>query len=152
MPATAEQNAWVLRVLGVSLNEPAAAPAKSPAGFNGSIIWRDAKEAVDANMTALGQALRSYGDPDLDRIAELGLHGIGTTQNVALAKALIEYQTAGGEEVVKATTGLRTAVANYRTLLATGLVRVIDEVPLPKAPAICATLGTALDEIERVIG
>src|SRR6202042_3482992 len=111
MPATAEQNAWVLRVLGVSLNEPAAAPAKSPAGFNGSIIWRDAKEAVDANMAALGQALRSYGDPDLDRIAELGLHGIGTTQNVALAKALIEYQTAGGEEVVKATTGLRTAVA-----------------------------------------
>ncbi len=38
-----------------------------------SSMWLDAKDAVDGRLQG---ALRGFGSPDLDRIAEFGLKGI----------------------------------------------------------------------------
>ena len=82
----------------------------SASGFKGDVraIWRDAKDAVDDGLNRLAAELRTYEDPDLERIADFGLFGLGTGENVALNKALIEFsgvRPGAGEK-------LRAAVGN----------------------------------------
>ena len=153
MSGTVEQNAWVQRVLGVSTGGPGSKPVVRLPNFNGRKLWREAKETVDGQLNTVAGKLRAYQDPDLDRIAEYGLFGIGSNQNVTLAKALIEYETAVPAKLPGAALKLRNAVTGYRQLLnGETVVRLIDEVPLTPAPTLRATLGGALDAIERAMG
>ena len=114
-------------------------------------IWRDAKESTDDGLNRLAAALRGYEDPDLERIADFGLFGMGGGENVALNKALIEYGQASGEARQAATASVRKAVAAYRAMMAREpMFKLIDanpEVPLQ----VEVTLAGALTQIEHAL-
>ncbi len=144
--ASSDRNAWATRVLGVAF---AGSSSVSHEKIDRRAIWRDAKESVDDGLNRLASELRSYEDPDLERIADFGLFGIGVGENVALNKALIEYETAAPDRQSAAGAKLRIAVGKYRTLLqAEPMVRLIDRNPAVPM-SLAATLGGALDQIER---
>ncbi|HET8995254.1 MAG TPA: hypothetical protein VFN42_01165 [Acetobacteraceae bacterium] len=130
------------------------APPPPPGGKQPDLraIWRDAKESTDASLEALARELRSYDDADLERIADFGLFGIGRGENVALNKALIEFATARPESRDAAAESLRGAVTAYRSVISGGLVDYIDNNPFGVSVNVRATLGRALDEIERAVG
>lgn len=140
------QALWIKQVLGIDLASP-----KLGTGSTADLraVWRDAKEETDAALEALGRELRTYEDPDLDRIADFGLFGIGKGENVALNKALIEFSAARGDGRAAAAKNLRAAVAAYRTLINGKLVGDIDNNPYGVQVSVRATLGHALDEIDR---
>ena len=144
------QDAWIARVLGVSVAGAPASEAKPPeSAMDVRATWRDAKESTDAALSALASELRTYGDPDLERIADFGLFGIGKTENVGLNKALIEFSAAAGERRAAAGKKLREAVGAYRVIIDGDLVAEIDGNPFGVKVGVRATLGRALDEIER---
>ena len=63
------QDAWIARVLGVSVASAPASEAKPPeSAMDVRATWRDAKESTDAALSALASELRTYGDPDLERM------------------------------------------------------------------------------------
>jgi hypothetical protein len=114
-------------------------------------IWRDAKESVDEGLNKLATELRSYDDPDLERIADYGLFGIGTGENVALNKAMIEYSQALAGQRPDAAVKVRNAVNNYRALLQKEpMVDLIDRNPVVPMQ-MRATITGALEQIERAI-
>ncbi|MFC7541109.1 hypothetical protein ACFQU2_18800 [Siccirubricoccus deserti] len=71
MAGSEDQRQWCIRVLNL---DPAGASGNRGEPILG--VWRDAKEAVDARLEALGRTLRGLGDPDLDQIAQYGLFGL----------------------------------------------------------------------------
>ena len=144
------QDAWITRVLGVSPDGASLSAAEPPgAAIDVRATWRDAKESTDAALNALASELRTYGDPDLERIADFGLFGIGKTENVGLNKALIEFAGAAAERRATAAKKLREAVGAYRTIIAGDLVAEIDGNPFGVKVGVRETLGRALDQIER---
>lgn len=148
--ASGSQADWVKRVLGLDLAARATPPRQEPADLNA--IWRDAKEATDQQLNVLAGKLRATGDPDLVRIADFGLFGIGGGRgiNVALRKALLEYGVAAPERRPAAARQVRKAVADYRTAI-TGNpgVALIDRNPFGVTVGLGPRLGAALDRIEQ---
>lgn len=141
---------WVKRVLGLDLAGPGTTAPQERVDLNA--IWRDAKEATDQQLNVLAGKLRATGDPDLIRIADLGLFALGGGRgiNVALRKALFEYQAASTERREAAARGVRKAVADYRAAIAGNEgVRLIDRNPFGVAVELGSRLGSALDRIER---
>lgn len=139
-----DKNAWVGRVLKFSL------PPKSSGGgrIDPLVTWREAKDSVDEHLNDLAAELREFDDPDLTRIADLGLFSIGKGESVALMKGLMEYRTGGPAKA----DGLRKAVAAYRAVLSgSPLVKLIDDNPFGVSVSLAATLGGALDQIERAL-
>ena len=140
---------WIKRVLGV---DPAnSTETASPAELGA--MWRDAKEATDQALNQLAGKLQATGDPDLVRIAEYGLFGIGGGRgiNVALNRALLEYGAAAPERRQNAARQVRKAVAAYRDALGGEGVRLIDSNPFGVNVAMRNRLGTALDRIEHAL-
>lgn len=147
--ATEQQNAWIERVLGAELGGRDAADPN----IDARELWREAKEATDQRLGLLAARLRRTGDPDLVRIADFGLFGIsggGKGVNVALNKAMIEYAGSGAEKRQQAAQQLRKAVQQYRAALtANEAVRLVDNNPFGVDVAVAATLGAALERIDR---
>src|SRR5262249_31033461 len=114
-------------------------------------IWRDAKESVDEGLNKLAAELRTYDDPDLERIADYGLFGIGTGENVALNKAMIEYSRAQPGQRPDAAVRVLDAVNNYRALLRKEpMVDLIDANPVVPM-TMRATISGALEQIEQAV-
>ncbi|WP_149538005.1 hypothetical protein [Siccirubricoccus phaeus] len=153
MPANTTQTEWVRRVLGIGPAGGASAQPNAPTGPASPAlpVWREAKEAVDAQIDALAKALRGYGHPDLDRIADLGLYGIGAREGVGIMRALLQFDAASAEGRAQAAKAVRSATAAWRALLAGNkVVALIDrnpEVPVTMQ----ATLGRALDDIDSIL-
>ena len=146
--ASLEQNVWVKQVLGIEIG---GQDTPEP-DLDAREVWREAKEATDQRLNLLATRLRRTGDPDLVRIADFGLFGIGGGKgmNVALNKAMIEYAGSGGVARQQAAQQLRKAVQQYRTTLSSNeAVRLVDRNPFGVDVALAATLGAALDRIER---
>jgi hypothetical protein len=77
MVAGDDKRAWVSRVLGVRLSRLATgAPVPAVNAIDVRVAWNDAKRAVDARLQELAHELRSYGDEQLDQVAEFGLFGL----------------------------------------------------------------------------
>jgi hypothetical protein len=142
---TPAHDAWVARVLGIDVSRAAAAAPR----VDVRVVWREAKEATDAALNDLAAELRTYGDPDLERIADFGLFGLGRNENVMLNKALIEFSTAAPERRPAAAKKLGDAVGAYRRIIASPLVADIDANPFNVRVGVRETLGRALDQIER---
>src|SRR4051812_37069911 len=89
MPFTPEQARWVADVFGI---EPPVLQTGAEHRIDPQTIWTEAKEAVDARLTALARILREAGDEQLDAIAETGLFALTDGQKtVALMTALEDY-------------------------------------------------------------
>jgi hypothetical protein len=140
--STQAQVQWVSRVLGVDV--AGLGTQAKPALVQ---LWRDAKDEIDTRLAALATALHDFDDPDLDRIADFGLFGIGRGESVALAAALIEADRAAPAARDK----LAKAVGQYRGLLSSRLVQYIDDNPLGVSVGMADRLGAALNEIESSI-
>lgn len=141
---------WIKRVLGLDLAGPVQVTPQEPVDLNA--IWRDAKEATDQQLNVLAGKLRATGDPDLERIADLGLFSIGGGRgiNVALRKALIEYGAASTDRRPAAAQQVRKAVTDYRVAI-TGNpgIALIDRNPFGVMVGLGSRLGAALDRIEQ---
>lgn len=142
-----EKSAWVARVLGVTVGD---AKATGGARAEGPIlpVWLDAKDRVDGAIGKLQSALRDFRDPDLDRIAEMGLNGVTGRASVGLMVALREADAPGAGDGQRRK--LAAAVAAYRAFLTESpVIKLIDANPFGVSVAVEATLGGALDAIDR---
>ncbi len=163
------QDAWVARVLGVTvagkvagagvppLRLRAAAPRPRAAvrhvSLEGRALWRDAREAVDAQLDALSSQLLASGDSDLIRVGELGSAAVTSRLGVALSASLIDTDAAPPEKTEAAQARARAAVAAMRELVQSdGLIRILDENTFGVPVTIRATLGGALDALDRALG
>jgi hypothetical protein len=123
----------------------ASTPARDPMD-----VWNAAKEMTDVAISALQSKLRQIPHPDLERISEMGLNGITEGNQVALMKRLFEFKLSSGEARIKAADALRTQSDEYRKFLAGNeLITLCDRNPFGVAVNLRATLGQALDEIDR---
>jgi len=152
MSADPQRDAWVERVLGIKLapTTTTSKPRLAP-GARLQPVWRDAKETVDAELNILANELRDFDDPDLNRIADLGLYSLGQGENVAMMKALIEYDAASPDKRDAAGKKLKAAVEGYRKILTNPFASLIDTNPLGVKVGLCDTLGQALSDIEGAI-
>lgn len=162
------QDAWVARVLGVtvaskaagtstpSLRLRAAAPRRATVrhvSVEGRAIWRDAREAVDAQLEALSSQLLASGDSDLIRVGQLGTAAVTSRLGVALSASLIDADAASPAKAGAARARARAAVAAMRALLQSdGLIRILDENTVGVPVTIRSTLGGALDALDRALG
>lgn len=137
------QRAWIKRVLGTEFPVRAAAKQVPPL----MPIWRDAKEAVDAGIGKLQDALRAEDDEDLQVIVDFGLFGIGKQENVRLMAALLDADKAG---TAGALAKVVDAVEDYQAFLeASPVVALLERNPFGVAVPMRRTLGGALAEIAR---
>ncbi|MFN3971700.1 MAG: hypothetical protein ACK4L4_10025 [Gemmobacter sp.] len=138
-----------LRALVAELQAAEASGPGQAAGPAPLDIWNGAKEGVDTGLTQLQQALRGYGHPALDRIAEFGLAGLsGGGVQTALMASLVTYSRAPGD--MGARDAVVEAIAGYRGFLAGNpLVALCDDNPFNVKVELAATLGRALDQIEE---
>ena len=139
---------WVARVLGVQIGTTEAGGQAE----DGPLlpIWLDAKDVVDTQLGKFQQALRGFGDPDLDRIAEFGLNGVTGTSSVGLMVALREADTPGAAAPQRRK--LAEAIQSYRSFLNDDrIVALIDDNPFGVTLGLKSTLGGVLDELDRRI-
>jgi hypothetical protein len=161
MGATGEQQAWIIRMLGI---DPAAVAANATgaatdaaaeaAGPSPHQLWLNAKEQVDGRLEALARELRSYDDPDLAQVADYGLFGLANgRETVGLTAALMDYDRAGSAGRAAARAAVTKAVGAYRAGVLDGsdLVDMVDDNPFDVAVDLRGTLGGALREIERAV-
>lgn len=76
--------------------EERAPKPKSPLEY-----WNSGKATADEAISALQKSLKEIGDPDLDKIAEFGLHGLMDGHQVKLITALIDYSKSGADSRAK---------------------------------------------------
>ena len=147
-----EQAVSGIRMLSLDLAsaEKANVGAKAMAG-NPLEIWRDAKDICDKDISALQSALRQHDDPDLTRIADLGLYGLTDGVQVRLMAAMIDFGETSGEARVKAAKTLAQRAAECRKLIENDPVIALAEGnPFGIAVAIRAPLGAALDKLDSI--
>jgi hypothetical protein len=155
MADTAEQRAWVSRVLGVALAPVATTAARTPATTQDTAdrprllpIWVEAKDSVDEQIEALRGVLAAQGRPGLRMIAEAGLPGVTAGASVGMMAALRELDAAPGS--AKAQAKLTAAAAAFRTFLAGDVAAFLEEVPLGNGVKLRERFGQALDRIETL--
>ncbi len=145
------KDAWVQRVLGVSLNKSSAAPAPgraSPAA-NMLPIWLDAKETIDDAISKLQAQMRDVPHPLLARVADQGLSGLTGRLRVGLQVALTEYDRAASTDRPTLVPKVQSALAAFRTFLDTDrVIPLLERNPFQVPVTIRATLGAALDTID----
>jgi hypothetical protein len=140
MADSADQRAWVLRVLGV------AVPARGAGGGADLLkIWTDAREQVDAAIGELQSALRANGDPDLRQIAEYGLNGLTSGENVRMMAALQELKAGSPKGAAK----VAGAVAAYRAFLDGKAAALLEDNPFDVPVPLRTVLGHALDQLTQ---
>lgn len=116
------------------------------------MIWQDAKELADVSITALQKALKGFDDPDLQRIADMGLNGVTDGFQTALMKALFEYkQSAAGEARAKAAANIAAKARELRGLIESDqIIALCESNPFNVAVNIRAPLSQALTELEKL--
>jgi hypothetical protein len=114
-------------------------------------IWRDAREAVDTGISQLQAALRGYDDPDLARIADMGLNGVTEGLQSGLMAALFDFQRATGENRTKAAQVLGQRAAECRKQIeGDPIIALCEDNPFGVAVSIRGPLGAALSELENL--
>jgi hypothetical protein len=143
-----DQRQWCIRILNVDPGGVSASRAASVMGY-----WRDAKEAVDARLEALGRTLRGLEDPDLGQIAQYGLFGLTSGgQTVALMAALQSYDAAAPADRPAAAAAVGKAVTAYRAMLQSSpLAEALDDNPFGVEIGLLDTMDGAFRQIITAI-
>ena len=159
-------SAWVDRVfneLGLTRAADAAASETgnardgAAAGFASDWAlaldrWRDANDIVDRQISELQGRLRSSGDPDLERIAELGLNAIAGNTRVRLMAAILDVSRGGDRPAPRLVKSAAQAASALEAHLASDpRVAACDQNPFGARVTIGATLGAALAELRRAL-
>ena len=147
MTASVEQDAWVQRVLGVEIRRVGGAGAASALP-----VWQHAKDAVDAQLTALYDALKRTGIPGLIDYADQ-IEATLDKFRVGLITALMRYDQASAEAKDKPRSVALAVIDSYRTTLASDdRVLAADTNPFGVPVTIRPILGKALDQLQRQLG
>jgi hypothetical protein len=152
LPATAAAFKELVAALqaATASGGPEAAPAEPAAVVDVLGIWREAKESVDDGISKLQSALRGYGVPALERIAEFGLNGVTEGNQTALAKALFDFRAATGADRPRFASALAAQVGTYAQFLSSDpVIELVENNPCGVAVPLRATLGGALREIAK---
>jgi len=132
--------------------QAAAAAAAAAAAENPVQAWLDAKDAANAQIGKLQDALREMNHPVFQRLAEHGLSGIAGRLQVGLQVALMEVQRANDETREKAQEKARSVIADFRSFLATDAVLpILEENPLGVPITLRTDLKQTLDAIDNVL-
>ena len=113
--------------------------------------WNSAKEDADADIDKLATALRKFGEPALDRVADHGITGLNDSSvYTKLTAALLDHARAPAERQAMTAEKLVPAVAAYREALLTDrMVAHWEDNPLGITVNIRGRLGRTLDRIEK---
>ncbi len=138
------KDAWVERVLGMSLGSTGAAAGVS---LKDAVVgWRTASEAVDKQIAALQRALKATDDDELHEIAEYGLNAVTGNFRVPLMAALAGAERGDQRDLAK----LAALIPGFRAHLQSDLrIEVCDENDFNTPVSIRATLLPALDQLAR---
>jgi hypothetical protein len=122
MPTADDQakHAWVRRVLGVDFHAQPDVSCPEPGALNA--IFVAAKDAVDAQVSALQAAFRGTDHPLSAEIADRGLIGLSRSLFVPLQTALREYGGAAPAKRADAARALKAALADVESFVATDKV------------------------------
>jgi hypothetical protein len=140
-----------LRAVQQGLKSTTAQSESAEADADPLTIWNAAKEATDGAISALQSKIRQFPDPDLERIAEMGLNGITQGNQTAMMKQLFEFRQVDATARPKAAAALQAQCNEYRTFLAdSALITLCEQNPFGVTVDLRKPLGKALDQIERV--
>ena len=96
--------------------------------------------------------LRAFGDPDLERIADLGLFGITDKETVGLNVALMNFDRTPTQGKASAAAKVRASINAYRKAVdANNMVALLDTAPFSTRVELRATMYSALARIERAL-
>src|ERR1700722_15975582 len=157
--------AWVQRVLGVSFPPQAgrlgAAAGKAAnddgcdfakAWADAAARWRDASDAVDAQISQLQSALKQTDDEELHEIAEFGLNGITGGTKVKLMAAIRDVSSAGAVVPPAVVGKARQAVVQFGSQIeGDERVDACDENPFGVTVSIRASFAPALAGLEKAL-
>ena len=145
---TQAQNEWVRSVLGVVVAGANAPPDRMWRGVHA--IWTKASSEVDAQISALQDALRKSDDQDYQAIAELGLNGVTGNHKVRLMAALsaINAGKLGGSQLGPVRKLLDSFIGH---LSSDPRVEAVDTNELGVSVSVAATLIPALEELDGAI-
>jgi len=146
MAADEAKAAWLARVLEVRIG----GVADSNTVDTGPLlpVWVEAKDSVDAELSALQHAMRATRRTGLRQIAELGLAGMTDTQGVGMMVALRNLDAAPGS--ASAQRKAAAAAAAFRKFLsANKMVDLVERNPFGVKQNMRTTFGRALDAIEK---
>lgn len=112
--------------------------------------WRNAKEEIDAAITQLQSAIKGFGNPVLDQIADSGLNGVTEGNQTALAKAMLEFELAEGAGRKEAAKALASQAVAYKQFLDDDpVIGLCENNPFNIDIPIKKKLGGALAKIAR---
>jgi hypothetical protein len=163
-PDVAEQRSWIGRVLGVALpDRPVSrddtqtranfslarqAEALHP-GRSGEVlaVWQAAKEAADGQLRLLSDRLRTTGIPALAEVSQ-DVETLLDQVRVGLVAALLNYDKDPAKPETRA--AALSAIEEASDWLSTDeRVRAVDQNPFGVLVTVGATLGAALQELQR---
>jgi hypothetical protein len=144
---------WVERVLGVRVGSAGPSADDFKKRWDQSLeAWRDAIEAVDKQMEALGAACRETNDPWLKRSADLGLPAVTGNFKTPLMAACLEVSSAPPDKLAAAVAKARSALANFANHIATNpQVAGCDSNPFGVSVSIRGTLSPAMKSLSDTL-
>ena len=102
MAANQAQNAWIIRVLGVTPGAAVSGSTDAQQMWESTrAIWFDASERADAQLAALQRALRASDDEELRQIGEMGLNAVTGNHKVRLLAAIQDIEGRGQPDAGK---------------------------------------------------
>ncbi len=146
MPLESQQLDFMTRFLGLKSRDAPQVPQSDPL-----VVWRNAKEAVDDTISDLQQALKGFDDPVLSKISQYGLNGITDGNQVALGKALLEFNAAPQGDRESQGQALATQAQVYKDFLSTDpRVALCENNPFGIAVPLRTKLVGALEQIHDI--
>lgn len=146
MPLENQQLDFLTRYLGLDVGDGPDVSQTDPL-----VVWRTAKESVDDTITDLQQALKGFDDPVLSKISQYGLNGITDGNQVALSKALLEFNAAPQSDRESQGRALASQAQVYKDFLSTDpRVALCENNPFGIAVPLRTKLGGALEKIREI--
>lgn len=126
-------------------------PAANSPGVGGRLRWEQVKEEVDADLSQLQAFLRQQADPVLQRIGEIGFHGVTGRLQVGLRVALIEFdRSATTDDREKFRRQALKIIGDYKTFLKDNrLLKKCDDNPFGIKLNAETRLTAALNSLEQ---
>ena len=127
-------------------------PAQPAETADPLVVWRDAKELIDTDITTLQNTLSNVTDPNVQRIVEFGLNGITEGNQVAMMRTLMAYNASSGAARAAAGQDVLKQVTAYRDFITSNnVIALCEKNPFGVTLNIRAPILSALDRIERVV-
>jgi tetratricopeptide (TPR) repeat protein len=143
----------MLKSLGAAGGSPSTQPQPTPKETKPlTPVWNTAKETLDTQLSALQLAMRRYGDPGLDAIADEIAQALGSYRT-GLITALMDYDSAPAEARSERAGHVVKMIEEYRKRIASDKIALAaDNNPFDLKLNIQTTLTGALDELSSALG